>query len=96
MTGDAGYFDADGHLKIIDRAKDVGKLADGAMFAPKYLENKLKFFPFIKEAVAFGNGRDSAPPSSTSTSRRSATGPSGAASPTAAIPTWRAKPRSTT
>jgi len=58
LTGDAGYFDADGHLKIIDRAKDVGKLAGGAMFAPKYLENKLKFFPFIKEAVSFGNGRD--------------------------------------
>ncbi|NNG02485.1 MAG: AMP-binding protein [Inquilinus sp.] len=56
-TGDAGFFDADGHLRIIDRAKDVGKLADGSMFAPKYLENKLKFFPFIKEAVAFGDGR---------------------------------------
>jgi len=58
MTGDAGVIDADGHLKIIDRAKDVGKLADGSMFAPKYIENKLKFFPYIKEAVAFGNGRD--------------------------------------
>jgi long-chain acyl-CoA synthetase len=58
MTGDAGFFDQDGHLKIIDRAKDVGKMADGAMFAPKYIENKLKFFPFIKEAVAFGNGRE--------------------------------------
>ncbi len=57
-TGDAGFFDADGHLKIIDRAKDVGKLNDGSMFAPKYLENKLKFFPYIKEAVAFGDGRD--------------------------------------
>ena len=57
-TGDAGFFDQDGHLKIIDRAKDVGKLNDGSMFAPKYLENKLKFFPYIKEAVAFGNGRD--------------------------------------
>jgi long-chain acyl-CoA synthetase len=44
MTGDAGVIDADGHLKIIDRAKDVGKLADGAMFAPNYIENKLKFF----------------------------------------------------
>ncbi|MCL4184404.1 MAG: AMP-binding protein, partial [Burkholderiaceae bacterium] len=51
-TGDAGYFDPDGHLKIIDRAKDVGKLAGGALFAPKYIENKLKFFPYIKEAVA--------------------------------------------
>jgi len=58
MTGDAGVIDADGHLKIIDRAKDVGKLADGSMFAPKYIENKLKFFPYIKEAVAFGTGRD--------------------------------------
>jgi long-chain acyl-CoA synthetase len=57
-TGDAGYVDADGHLKIIDRVKDVGKLADGSLFAPKYIENKLKFFPYIKEAVAFGHGRD--------------------------------------
>ena len=57
-TGDAGYFDRDGHLKIIDRAKDVGKLAGGALFAPKYIENKLKFFPYIKEAVAFGDARD--------------------------------------
>jgi long-chain acyl-CoA synthetase len=57
-TGDAGYFDPDGHLKIIDRVKDVGSLADGTLFAPKYLENKLKFFPYIKEAVAFGHGRD--------------------------------------
>ena len=58
-TGDAGFFDNDGHLKIIDRAKDVGKMADGTLFAPKYIENKLKFFPFIKEAVAFGDGRSS-------------------------------------
>ncbi|NMG43907.1 AMP-binding protein [Aromatoleum toluvorans] len=58
MTGDAGYFDADGHLKIIDRAKDVGKLKDGSMFAPNYIENKLKFFQHIKEAVAFGSGRE--------------------------------------
>ncbi|WP_274425920.1 AMP-binding protein [Chelativorans sp. YIM 93263] len=57
-TGDAGFFDADGHLKIIDRAKDVGKLASGALFAPKYIENALKFFPDIQEAVAFGHGRD--------------------------------------
>jgi long-chain acyl-CoA synthetase len=57
-TGDAGYFDAGGHVKIIDRAKDVGRLADGTLFAPKYLENKLKFFPYIKEAVCFGQGRD--------------------------------------
>ncbi|HRH88055.1 MAG TPA: AMP-binding protein [Rubrivivax sp.] len=63
-TGDAGFLDASGHLKIIDRAKDVGRLKggahDGAMFAPKYVENKLKFFPFIKEAVAFGDGRERA------------------------------------
>ena len=57
-TGDAGFFDEDGHLKIIDRAKDVGKLNDGSMFAPKYVENKLKFFPYIKEAVTFGDQRD--------------------------------------
>jgi long-chain acyl-CoA synthetase len=59
-TGDAGWLDNDGHLKIIDRASDVGKLADGTLFAPKYIENKLKFFPFIKEAVVFGNQRDHA------------------------------------
>ncbi len=61
-TGDAGFLDAGGHLKIIDRAKDVGRLhggpSDGAMFAPKYVENKLKFFPFVKEAVAFGDQRE--------------------------------------
>jgi long-chain acyl-CoA synthetase len=58
-TGDAGFFDASGHVKIIDRVKDVGKLLDGTLFAPKYLENKLKFFPYIKEAVCFGDRRDS-------------------------------------
>ncbi|WP_370242062.1 AMP-binding protein [Pararhodobacter marinus] len=58
-TGDAGFFEPDtGHLRIIDRAKDVGKMADGRMFAPKYVENKLKFYPNILEAVVFGNGRD--------------------------------------
>ncbi len=57
-TGDAGFFDSNGHLKIIDRAKDVGSLNDGSMFAPKYIENKLKFFPNVKEVVAFGNGQD--------------------------------------
>ncbi|MGF1608928.1 MAG: AMP-binding protein [Kiloniellales bacterium] len=56
-TGDAGFFAENGHLKIIDRAKDVGRLADGSIFAPKYIENKLKFFPDIKEAVAFGDAR---------------------------------------
>ncbi len=61
-TGDAGFLDASGQLKIIDRAKDVGRLMgganDGAIFAPKYVENKLKFFPYIKEAVAFGDKRE--------------------------------------
>lgn len=56
-SGDAGYLDADGHLKIIDRARDVGRLADGTLFAPKYLENKLKFSPYIREAVCVGPGR---------------------------------------
>ncbi|MDP6953590.1 MAG: long-chain fatty acid--CoA ligase, partial [Alphaproteobacteria bacterium] len=55
MSGDAGYIDDDGQLRIIDRAKDVGQLNDGTMFAPKYLENKLKFSPFIREAVAYGD-----------------------------------------
>jgi len=58
-TGDAGFFDEKtGHLKIIDRANDVGKLNDGTLFPPKYIENKLKFFPNIREAVAYGDGRD--------------------------------------
>ncbi|MBT6865536.1 MAG: AMP-binding protein [Planktomarina temperata] len=58
-TGDAGFFEEDtGHLRIIDRAKDVGKMADGRLFAPKYVENKLKFYPNILEAVVFGNDRD--------------------------------------
>ena len=61
-TSDAGFLDAQGHLKIIDRVKDVGRIKgganDGAMFAPKYVENKLKFFPHIKEVVAYGDGRE--------------------------------------
>ncbi|MEO7954340.1 MAG: AMP-binding protein [Polaromonas sp.] len=61
-TSDAGFIDANGHLKIIDRVKDVGHLRggahDGALFAPKYVENKLKFFPQIKEVVAYGDGRE--------------------------------------
>ncbi|WP_048441727.1 long-chain fatty acid--CoA ligase [Caenimonas sp. SL110] len=61
-TSDAGFIDAHGHLKIIDRVKDVGRISgganDGAMFAPKYVENKLKFFPYIKEVVAYGDGRE--------------------------------------
>jgi len=57
-SGDAGYMTEQGHLKIIDRAKDVSKLTDGTMFAPKYIENKLKFSPYIKEAVAHGMNKD--------------------------------------
>jgi long-chain acyl-CoA synthetase len=58
-TGDAGIIDArTGQLKIVDRAKDVGRLLDGTLFPPKYIENKLKFHPDIKEAVAYGDGRD--------------------------------------
>ena len=57
-TGDAGFLDDAGHLHIIDRSKDVGKMTDGTMFAPKFIENKLKFFPHIMEAVTFGDGRD--------------------------------------
>ncbi len=58
-TGDAGFIEeGTGHLRIIDRAKDVGKMADGRLFAPKYVENKLKFFPNILEAVVFGSGRE--------------------------------------
>jgi len=59
-TGDAGFIEKDtGHLRIIDRAKDVGKMKDGSLFAPKYVENKLKFYPNILESVIFGDGRDS-------------------------------------
>ena len=61
-TSDAGFIDSHGHLKIIDRVKDVGRIKgganDGAMFAPKYVENKLKFFPQIKEVVAYGDQRE--------------------------------------
>jgi long-chain acyl-CoA synthetase len=57
-SGDAGYLTKHGHLKIIDRAKDVSKLTDGTLFAPKYIENKLKFSPYIKEAVAHGKDMD--------------------------------------
>jgi long-chain acyl-CoA synthetase len=56
-TGDAGFLDGEGHLKIVDRAKDVSRLADGTIFAPKYLENKLKFSPYVKEAVCIGQAR---------------------------------------
>ena len=58
-TGDAGFFDEKtGHLKIIDRAKDVGRLTNGTLFPPKYIENKLKFYPNIREVVAYGDQRD--------------------------------------
>jgi long-chain acyl-CoA synthetase len=56
-SGDAGFLDHDGHLKIIDRARDVSRLADGTMFAPKFLENKLKFSPYVREAVCIGQDR---------------------------------------
>jgi len=56
-SGDAGFLDSDGHLKIVDRAKDVSRLADGTLFAPKFLENKLKFSPYVREAVCLGQGR---------------------------------------
>jgi long-chain acyl-CoA synthetase len=96
-TGDAGFLDAGGHLKIIDRAKDVGRLQggthDGAMFAPKYVENKLKFFPSSRRRWPSATSAKRSAPSSTSTSRPWATGPSGATCPTPATPTWRASPR---
>jgi long-chain acyl-CoA synthetase len=58
-TGDAGFVEEKtGHLRIIDRVKDVGKMANGSLFAPKYVENKMKFFPDVLEAVVFGDGRD--------------------------------------
>jgi long-chain acyl-CoA synthetase len=60
-SGDAGLIDPDGHLVIIDRAKDVSRLLDGTVFAPQYIENKLKFSPYIKEAVAIGHGRRGVP-----------------------------------
>jgi len=56
-SGDAGFLDGAGHLKIIDRAKDLSRLAGGTIFAPKYIENKLKFSPYVKEAVCIGQGR---------------------------------------
>jgi len=56
-TGDAGFVDPRGHLVIIDRAKDVGALADGTAFAPQFIENKLKYSPYVREAVAFGDGK---------------------------------------
>ena len=82
-TGDAGFIDRRGHLVIVDRAHDVGKLADGTALAPQFLENKLKFSPYIGEAVVLAAtpGRLS-PRSSRSTRRPSAIGRSGTTSPT--------------
>ena len=71
-----GFIDRRGHLVIIDRAKDVGKLADGTSFAPQFIENKLKFSPYIGEAVVFGDGSLLSRRSSRSTRPRSANGPS--------------------
>jgi long-chain acyl-CoA synthetase len=80
---------ATGHLRIIDRAKDVGKMADGSMFAPKYVENKLKFFPNILEAVVFGNGRDRCVAFINIDLTRSGLGQSATTSPIPAIRNWR-------
>ena len=97
-TGDAGFFDAKtGHLKIIDRAKDVGKLKDGTLFPPKYIENKLKFFPNIREVVAFGDGRDFVAVDDQHRSHRGRqAGPSATTSSTAPIRSWPATRSSTT
>ena len=92
-TGDAGLVDPRGQLAIIDRAKDVGKLADGTPFAPQFIENKLKFSPYIREAVAFGDRRRSWRRWSRSTSRPSASGPSRGACPIPATWTSRASRR---
>jgi long-chain acyl-CoA synthetase len=56
-TGDAGYFDKKGHLVVIDRIKDMATTARGERFSPQYLENKLKFSPYVAEAVVLGDGR---------------------------------------
>ena len=98
-TSDAGFLDAHGHLKIIDRVKDVGRLKgganDGAMFAPKYVENKLKFFSHIKEVVALGDKREKVCVMVNIDFDAVATGPSAATCPTPATPTWRKSPRCT-
>ena len=57
-TGDAGIIDKDNHLIIIDRAKDVSTLANGTIFAPQFIENKLKFSPYIREVVTLGQGQE--------------------------------------
>ena len=70
MTGDAGFFDEDGHPRSSTGPRTSGKLTGGGMFAPNYIENKLKFFQHIKEVVASAISATSSPPSSTSTSGR--------------------------
>lgn len=82
-------------MKIIDRAKDVGKLANGALFAPKYIENKLKFFQHIKEAVAFGANRDDVCAFINIDLEAVGNWPNAAACPMPATPTWRPRTRST-
>ena len=96
-TGDAGFFDEDGQLTHHRPRQGCRAVCnDGTLFAPKYIENKLKFFPYIKEAVAFGADRPFRRRLHQHRSaRRSATGPNGAASPMAAIRSWRRTTRST-
>jgi acyl-CoA synthetase (AMP-forming)/AMP-acid ligase II len=98
-TSDAGFLDAQGHLKIIDRVKDVGRMMgganDGAMFAPKYVENKLKFFPHIKEVVAYGDKREKVCVMINIDFDAVGNWAERATCPTPATPTWRRSPRST-
>ncbi len=94
-TGDAGFFEeGTGHLRIIDRAKDVGKMADG-LFAPKYVENKLKFYPNILEAVVFGRDKDRCTAFINIDLNAVGIGPSATISPMPPIRNWRATRRST-
>jgi long-chain acyl-CoA synthetase len=58
QSGDAGYFNDKRHLVVIDRIKDLAETSRGERFSPQYLENKLKFSPYIAEAVVLGDGRD--------------------------------------
>lgn len=57
-TGDAGYYDKKGHLVVIDRVRDIATMASGDRYSPQYIENKLKFSPYVAEAVILGKGRD--------------------------------------
>ncbi len=86
-TGDAGYFDARGHLVVIDRVRDMARTALGDRFSPQYIENKLKFSPYIAEVVVLGDGRDSWPPSSASAFPSCPNGRRRTASPSPPIPT---------